>query len=102
MFFSIVSIWRITTTITDKVKQLSHTIFLLPEPNTQRGPEHANTLTYTILMYKKAFNKPHAAQRQFLRALNDLNRESLNKEVRRVQSFRAIAANSYFSVYEPC
>ena len=26
-------------------------------------------------MYKKAFNKLHAAQRQFLRALNDLNRE---------------------------
>ena len=31
--------------------------------------------TNTILMYKKAFNKLHAAQRQFLRALNDLNRE---------------------------
>ena len=48
----------------------SHTIFFLPEQT--RACKHTNT----ILMYKKAFNKLHAAQRQFLRALNYLNRES--------------------------
>ena len=53
-----------------KVKRFSHHFFCLPERT--RACKHTNTL----LMYKNAFNKFHAAQPQFLRALNYLNRES--------------------------
>ena len=52
----------------------SHTIFF-PARQRTRTCKHTNA----ILMYKKAFNKLHAAQRHFLRALNDLNRESTKR-----------------------
>ena len=61
--------------LTLKVKRISHHF---PPARTKysqrtRACKHTNT----IFMYKKAFNKLHAAQRQFLGSLNYLNRESI-------------------------